>query len=86
MLYTVIPRSAKYKAKNFIDTFVYRFGDQVGAWSYSGLGALGLGAAAISLLAVPLAAIWLVIGMWLGRKQHEMATKPIAPGMNPDRG
>ena len=83
MLYTVIPRSAKYKAKNFIDTFVYRFGDQVGAWSYSGLGALGLGAAAISLLAVPLAAIWLVIGMWLGRKQREMAMKPITPGMNP---
>jgi len=83
MLYTVIPRSAKYKAKNFIDTFVYRFGDQVGAWSYSGLGALGLGAAAISLLAVPLAAIWLVIGMWLGRTQREMAMKPITPGMNP---
>ena len=76
MLYTVIPRSAKYKAKNFIDTFVYRFGDQVGAWSYAGLGALGLGAAAISLVAAPLAATWMVIGLWLGRKQKEMATTP----------
>ena len=84
MLYTVIPRSAKYKAKNFIDTFVYRFGDQVGAWSYAGLGALGLGAAAISLVAVPLAAGWMVIGLWLGRQQQEMATTPIAPGTNPD--
>ena len=84
MLYTVIPRSAKYKAKNFIDTFVYRFGDQVGAWSYVGLGALGLGAAAISLVAVPLAAGWMVIGLWLGRQQQEMATTPIAPGTNPD--
>jgi len=74
MLYTVVPRSAKYKAKNFIDTFVYRVGDQVGAWSYAGLGALGLGAAAISLVAVPLAAIWMVIGLWLGRRQSEMAT------------
>jgi len=83
MLYTVIPRSAKYKAKNFIDTFVYRFGDQVGAWSYSGLGALGLGAAAISLVAVPLAAIWIVIGLWLGRKQKEMATTPRVPETNP---
>jgi len=83
MLYTVIPRSAKYKAKNFIDTFVYRFGDQVGAWSYAGLGALGLGAAAISLVAVPLAAAWMVIGLWLGRKHHEMATKETIPGMNP---
>lgn len=76
MLYTVIPRSAKYKAKNFIDTSVYRFGDQVGAWSYAGLGALGLGAAAISLVAVPLAATWMLIGLWLGRQQREMATKP----------
>ena len=84
MLYTVIPRSAKYKAKNFIDTFVYRFGDQIGAWSYAGLGALGLGAAAISLVAVPLAAGWMVIGLWLGRQQQEMATTPIAPGTNPD--
>jgi AAA family ATP:ADP antiporter len=75
MLYTVIPRGAKYKAKNFIDTFVYRFGDQVGAWSYAGLGALGLGAAAISLVATPLAATWMVIGLWLGRRQKEMATK-----------
>jgi AAA family ATP:ADP antiporter len=83
MLYTVIPRSAKYKAKNFIDTFVYRFGDQVGAWSYSGLSSLGLGAAAISLVAVPLAAIWMVIGLWLGRKQKEIATTPRVPEMNP---
>ncbi len=41
MLYTVLPRDAKYKAKNFIDTFVYRFGDQVGAWSYTGSGRIG---------------------------------------------
>ena len=67
MLYTVLPRSAKYKAKNFIDTFAYRFGDQIGAWSYVGLGALGFGAATISLVAVPLAATWMVIGLWLGR-------------------
>ena len=75
MLYTVLPRSAKYKAKNFIDTFVYRLGDQVGAWSYAGLGAIGLGAAAISLVALPLAVAWMVIGLWLGRKQKEIATR-----------
>jgi AAA family ATP:ADP antiporter len=73
MLYTVLPRNAKYKAKNFIDTFVYRAGDQVGAWSYAGLGALGLSAAAISLVAVPLAAVWLGIGLWLGRRQRALA-------------
>ena len=83
MLYTVIPRDAKYKAKNFIDTFVYRFGDQVGAWSYSALGALGLGAAAISLVAAPLAAGWLAIGLWLGRRQQKMATPQPTPRTTP---
>lgn len=73
MLYTVLPRNAKYKAKNFIDTFVYRAGDQVGAWSYAGLGALGFGAAGISLVALPLAAVWLGIGLWLGRRQRFFA-------------
>jgi len=79
MLYTVVPRGAKYKAKNFIDTFAYRFGDQIGAWSYVGFGALGLGAATISLVAVPLAATWMVIGLWLGRRQQDMATTPKSP-------
>ncbi len=73
MLYTVLPRNAKYKAKNFIDTFVYRAGDQVGAWSYAALGALGFGAAGISLVALPLAAVWLGIGLWLGRRQTSLA-------------
>jgi AAA family ATP:ADP antiporter len=74
MLYTVIPREAKYKAKNFIDTFVYRVGDQVGAWSYAALGALGLGTAAISMVAAPLAAVWLGVGLWLGRRQKKLAS------------
>ncbi len=74
MLYTVIPREAKYKAKNFIDTFVYRVGDQVGAWSYTALGAFGFGAAAISMVAAPLAAAWLGVGLWLGRRQKELAS------------
>ncbi|HZF97883.1 MAG TPA: MFS transporter, partial [Pseudoxanthomonas sp.] len=32
MLYTVVPAEQKYKAKNFIDTVVYRGGDAIGAW------------------------------------------------------
>ena len=43
VLYTVLPRTEKYKAKNFNDTFVYRLGDQVGAWSYTAIGVLGFG-------------------------------------------
>ncbi len=84
MLYTVLPRDAKYKAKNFIDTFIYRLGDQVGAWSYTGLGALGLGAAAISLVAVPLAVVWLGIGLWLGRRQGSLAASTESRILDPN--
>ena len=33
VLFTVVPREDRYKAKSFIDTVVYRAGDQIGAWS-----------------------------------------------------
>lgn len=72
VLYTVVPREDKYKAKSFIDTVVYRLGDQMGAWSYAGLGVLGLGLTGISLVAVPLSLAWLVNGLWLGRKQKTL--------------
>ena len=86
MLYTVIPREAKYKAKNFIDTFAYRFGDQIGAWSYAALGALGFGSAAISMVAAPLAAVWLAVGLWLGRRQKVLASLRPAPEKTPGPG
>jgi AAA family ATP:ADP antiporter len=72
-LYTVIPREDKYKAKNLIDTFVYRSGDQVGAWSYNGLMALGLGLSAIAFVYVPVAFIWLGAGAALGVAQNKRA-------------
>ena len=84
MLYTVLPRDAKYKAKNFIDTFIYRFGDQVGAWSYWAVGAAGLGAAAISLVALPLSVTWLFVGLWLGRRQKVLARETSTLGKTPD--
>jgi AAA family ATP:ADP antiporter len=86
MLYTVLPRDAKYKAKNFIDTFLYRFGDQTGAWSYDGLMYLGFGAAAISMIATPLAAVWLMLGLWLGRRQLVMVKASSTGQTTPDGG
>ena len=73
VLFTVLRREDKYKAKSFIDTFVYRTGDQVGAWSYTFLTWLGLGLTGISFVAAPLAAIWCVLSIWLGKKQAAMA-------------
>jgi AAA family ATP:ADP antiporter len=72
-LYTVVSREDKFKAKNFIDTFVYRSGDQLGAWSYRLLTWLGLSMASIAFLTVPLAGLWLLVGLWLGRRQASLA-------------
>ena len=73
VLYTVLPRRDKYKAKNFNDLFVYRAGDQIGVWSFAGLGALGLGSSALALTMVPLAGLWLAVALWLGKKQSVLA-------------
>jgi AAA family ATP:ADP antiporter len=73
VLYTVLGREDKYKAKHFIDTFIYRVGDQVGAWSMAGMTALGLGVTGTAFVAVPVAAVWLGISLWLGRKQRALA-------------
>jgi AAA family ATP:ADP antiporter len=73
MLYVVLSREEKYKAKNFIDTVVYRGGDAVSSWVYTGLKSLGLSLGAIAWIAVPLAAIWAVVAFWLGKRQSELA-------------
>jgi AAA family ATP:ADP antiporter len=70
-----VPREDRYKAKNFIDTVVYRVGDQVGAWSFAGIAALGLGSTAVAVTAVPLSLAWLLNSLWLGRRQMERQTR-----------
>ena len=49
---------------------VYRGGDQVGSWAYAGLIALGLSMTGIAMVAVPLSVIWLVLSIWLARRQE----------------
>jgi AAA family ATP:ADP antiporter len=73
VLFTVVPREDKYKAKSFIDTVIYRAGDQAGAWSYGLLSFVGLGMTGIAVVAVPVSVLWLINGFWLGRKQEAIA-------------
>ena len=80
VLFTVVPREDKYKAKNIIETFVYRGGDSLGGLYYSGLAAIGLSLAGISFVAVPLGVLWLFLGLWLGRRQAVLAG--VAEGRN----
>jgi AAA family ATP:ADP antiporter len=79
VLFTVVSREDKYKAKNFIDTVVYRLGDQVGAWASSLVAMLGLGTGAIAWAAVPLAIAWVANAWWLGRRQEALAKDAPAP-------
>jgi len=73
ILFTVLRREDKYKVKSVTDTLGYRVGDQLGAWSYGGLHAIGLGLASISFVAVPVVAGWCVLTLWLARKQRALA-------------
>ncbi|MEP6832403.1 MAG: MFS transporter [Gemmatimonas sp.] len=68
VLYTVVSPEDKYKAKNLIDTFVYRTGDQIGARSYAILAEAGVPIARISFMAASLSAVWLAVSFWLGRR------------------
>lgn len=75
VLFTVVPREDRYKAKAFIDTVVYRLGDQAGIWLAAALKWLGWGLTEVSLLAVPLSLLWLGNAVWLGRRQERLAAQ-----------
>ena len=73
MLYVVLGREEKYKAKNFIDTAVYRAGDAMSAWVYAGLRAMGFSLGSIAWLAVPVAGLWAWLAYTLGKRQGVIA-------------
>ena len=75
VLFTVLPREDRYKAKSFIDTAVYRLGDQLGAWSFALLTALGLGLIQVSIVAAVISGLWLANSLWLGRRQDVLANQ-----------
>ena len=79
-LFTGVSRAERYKAKAFIDTFVYRAGDVVGAQTEGLLGRLGMGLAALAAFAVPLAVVWMALGLWLGRTSAAAAIPPAPAG------
>lgn len=73
VLFTVVDREAKYKAKNFIDTVIYRGGDAISGWVYVALQGLGLSISGIAYAALPVALLWLVTGFKLGLQQQKLS-------------
>jgi AAA family ATP:ADP antiporter len=72
-LYTVVSREDRYKTKNFIDTTVYRLGDQVGIWSSTAITYVGWNIKQVGIAAVAVSLVWLVNSLWLGKRQEVLA-------------
>jgi AAA family ATP:ADP antiporter len=90
VLFTVLEREEKYKAKNVIDIVVFRGADAASGWLFAALRGLGLELGAISAATVPVAAAWLALALALGRA-HERRTResayrttPAKPPMDAD--
>lgn len=80
-LYTVVERDVKYASKSFVDTFVYRGGDLIGAWTFTLFNkVLGLSLAAIAIGAAPVSLVWLAVGLVLGRQQKSLSGERKPPG------
>jgi AAA family ATP:ADP antiporter len=73
VLYTVTTREEKYASKSLIDTFVYRGGDAIGAWTDQLLKALNVAMGTLAAIFVPVAVGWVALAAFLGRRQRALA-------------
>lgn len=73
MLFTSVDRETKYKAKNFIDTAVYRTGDATSGSAHALLSWLGVATSGIAWVGAGVAAVWALLAYRLGRT-HERNT------------
>ncbi len=78
MVFTNVDAETKYKAKNAIDTLVYRGGDLISSWAYTGIVAVASVAAAL-VTGVVVAGVWAVLGFFIGR-QHDASPAEKQPG------
>jgi AAA family ATP:ADP antiporter len=81
MLFTSVPREMKYKAKNIIDTLIYRAGDAVSASAHAGMVALGLATSGIFVVAAGISAIW-GWSAYAAARRHETARAEEAAAAN----
>ncbi len=74
MLFTAVDRETRFKAKPVIDIVLYRGGDMLTAWAFTFLTAgLGLGLGAVAAVGAVIAALWAVVGIYLGRSYNRLA-------------
>ena len=67
MLFTLVDRETRFKAKPVIDIVAYRGSDMLMAWLFTGLTqGLGFGLAAVAAIGAGIAALWSLVGVYLG--------------------
>jgi AAA family ATP:ADP antiporter len=77
MLFTVVDQQSKYKAKNVIDTVVYRFGDLTSAWLSAAI--LPFGVAGLAVAGIIVAAIWFPVAYLLGKRYEKVRDGEVLP-------
>lgn len=82
--FTVVEQSGRYKAKNVIDTVVYRFGDVSSAWMQAGLRSIGYGLGAAVTLGVGASLVWGATATYLGRSYERLRQESAAPSSRPN--
>lgn len=79
MLFTVVSRESRFKAKPVVDVVMYRGGDAVWGMSFAALtDVLGLGLAAMGAIGAALAGLWAGAGIYLGRAFNRASPDPQA--------
>jgi AAA family ATP:ADP antiporter len=79
VLFTVVEQESRYKAKNVIDTVVYRLGDLSSAWMQTGLRWLGFGTGGLLGVAVLASGLWAANAWTLGRQYERRRAATAAP-------
>jgi ATP:ADP antiporter, AAA family len=69
--FTVVEQNSRYKAKNVIDTVVYRFGDMTSAWMQAGLRWAGLAIPGSAAVGFGMSLVWGAAALLLGRRYEE---------------
>jgi AAA family ATP:ADP antiporter len=81
MLFTVVDQDSRYKAKNVIDTVVYRFGDFSSAWVSAAI--LPYGVAGLAIFGVIISSVWFPVAYLLGRRYESQSNIDGAQEINP---
>lgn len=77
MLFASLDAESKYKAKNFIDTVVYRAGGAMSGWGKTALDMLGQGTEVVAVVGAICAMLWGDFGWRLGNQADKQA-QPMA--------